>query len=96
MSATAPTVFLVLEDGIDARPIEDALPAATRIQPVSLNADRRPLALEGVANAALVIVGCVHEPSRAAAATSQSAFESARTAEALEMTSIAIQAAHST
>jgi hypothetical protein len=56
MSASAPTVLLVLEDGIDARPIADALPAGTRIQPVSLKPDGRPMPLEGASDAALVIV----------------------------------------
>jgi pilus assembly protein CpaE len=65
MSTSAPTVFLVLEEGIDARPIEEALPAGTRIEPATLKPDRGPLSLDGASNAALVIVGCVHHSDRA-------------------------------
>jgi Flp pilus assembly CpaE family ATPase len=64
MSASAPKVLLVLEEGIDARPIEEALPPGTRVQPASLRPDLRA-APEGISDAALVIVGCVHSSDRA-------------------------------
>jgi pilus assembly protein CpaE len=65
VSASAPTVFLVLEEGIDPRPIEEALPPGTRVQPTNLKGDRRAVPLEGASDAALVIVGCVQHSESA-------------------------------
>jgi pilus assembly protein CpaE len=66
MSALAPKVFLVLEDGLDPRPIEDALPRGTRIQPARLpEADHGPLPLGDAADAELFVVACAAASERA-------------------------------
>src|SRR5438270_6252307 len=65
MSGLAPNVLLVLEEGLDARPIEEALPRGTHIQAARLpDAAHPPLPLADI-TAELVIVGCAHEPDRA-------------------------------
>jgi pilus assembly protein CpaE len=66
MSARPPKVFLVLEEGIDARPIEEALPTGTRVQPAVLPKDDAGLVpLGDAAGAELLLVACAHYPDRA-------------------------------
>jgi pilus assembly protein CpaE len=65
MSGLVLNVLLVLEDGLDARPIEEALPRGTRIQTARLPDAQQPaLALADI-TAELVLVGCAREPDRA-------------------------------
>jgi pilus assembly protein CpaE len=65
MTGPAPNVLLVLEDGVDARPIEDALPKGTHIQAARLpDADHPALPLKGV-SAELVLIACAGEAERA-------------------------------
>jgi pilus assembly protein CpaE len=66
MSASAPKVFLVLEDGLDPRPIEEAFPRGTRIHPARLpDADHAPMPLGDAADAELVVVACESASERA-------------------------------
>jgi pilus assembly protein CpaE len=66
MNAPAPKIFLVLEDGLDPRPIEDALPRGTRIQPARLpEADHGTMPLDGAADAELLVVACAAASDRA-------------------------------
>jgi pilus assembly protein CpaE len=66
MSAMAPKVFLVLEDGLDPKPIEEAFPRGTRIQPARLpDNEHVPLPLGDAADAELVVVACATAPDRA-------------------------------
>jgi pilus assembly protein CpaE len=66
MSARPPKVFLVLEEGIDTRPIEEALPPGTRIQPATLPKDDTGLLPLGDAgDAQLLLVACAQYPDRA-------------------------------
>jgi pilus assembly protein CpaE len=66
MSASAPKVFLVLEDGLDPRPIEEALPRGTRIQPARLpEADHGQLPLGDADDAELLVVACAAASDRA-------------------------------
>jgi pilus assembly protein CpaE len=65
MTGRGPNVLLVLEDGVDGRPIEDALPKGTHIQATRLpDASQSPLALREL-SAELVLVGCARESDRA-------------------------------
>jgi pilus assembly protein CpaE len=65
MTGLAPNVLLVLEDGLDARPIEEALPKGARIHAARLpDATRPPLPLRDI-SAELVLVGCAREGERA-------------------------------
>jgi pilus assembly protein CpaE len=65
MTGPGPNVLLVLEDGLDARPIEEALPRGSRIQAARLpDADQPALPLRDI-KAELVLVGCEHEHDRA-------------------------------
>jgi pilus assembly protein CpaE len=65
MTAPAPNVLLVLEDGLDARPIEEALPQGSRIHAARLpDATRPPLPLREL-SAELVLVCCAREAERA-------------------------------
>lgn len=66
MNGRAPKVFLAVEDGVDRRPIEDALPRGTHVEPARLpHADQSPLPLAKAADAELVIVACAAESERA-------------------------------
>jgi pilus assembly protein CpaE len=66
MSAPTPRVFLVLEEGIDVRPIEEALPPGTRIQPAGLPEEEKgALPLGEAAGAELLLVACAQYPDRA-------------------------------
>jgi pilus assembly protein CpaE len=65
MTRNGPNVLLVLEDGVDAKPIQEALPQGTHIQAARLpDASQPPLALREL-SAELVLVGCAREPDRA-------------------------------
>jgi pilus assembly protein CpaE len=65
--AIAPNVLLVVENGLDARPIEEALPRGTRIQAARLPDAAHPaLPLRDV-SAELVLVACAHEADQALA-----------------------------
>ena len=65
MTGLGPNVLLVLEDGLDARPIEEALPKGTRVQAARLpGADQPALPLRDI-SAQLVLVGCADESERA-------------------------------
>ena len=67
MTGLAPNVLLVLEDGVDARPIEEALPQGTHIQAARLpDADHPALPLKDV-TAELVLVACEQEAEQALA-----------------------------
>jgi len=66
MNGRAPKVFLAVEDGVDRRPIEDALPRGTHVEPARLpHADESPLPLAKAGDAELVIVACAAESERA-------------------------------
>jgi len=66
MNAPAPKVFLVVEDGLDPAPIEEALPRGTRIQPARLpEGDHGPLPLGDAADAELLVVACAAASDRA-------------------------------
>jgi pilus assembly protein CpaE len=65
MTGAAPNVLLVLEDGLDARPIEEALPRGSRIQAARLpDASHPALPLKDV-TAELVLVACEQEADQA-------------------------------
>jgi len=65
MSSSPPSVLLVLEDGLDTRPIEEALPRGSRVQAARLpDADHPALPLRDI-KAELVLVGFQREPERA-------------------------------
>ena len=53
MNAPEPKVFLAVEDGVDPRPIEEALPRGTNVEPARLT-----LPLGDAADAELVVVAC--------------------------------------
>jgi len=75
MSAQAPKVLVVLEDGLDRRPIEEALPRGTRLQAASLAEAQGSVPLGDAADAELLVVAC--------AAASDSALELIQTARRL-------------
>jgi pilus assembly protein CpaE len=65
MSAAAHKVFLAVEDGLDPRPIEEALPRGTRIEPARLpDADQAPLSLGNAGDAELVVIVCARASER--------------------------------
>jgi pilus assembly protein CpaE len=65
MTRAAPSVLLVLEDGVDARPIEDALPHGTRIQAAHLPDENHPALRLRDVTAELVLVACEQEAEQA-------------------------------
>jgi pilus assembly protein CpaE len=65
MTRPTPKVFLAFEDGLDLRPIEDALPVGTRVEPTSLGENGNGSLLAEAADAELVVVACAGESQRA-------------------------------
>jgi pilus assembly protein CpaE len=66
MTALAPKVLLVLEEGLDRNPIERALPPGTRIQPAVLpQGGDGQLPLPDASDAELLLVGCSNDSERA-------------------------------
>jgi pilus assembly protein CpaE len=58
MSAQAPKVLVVFEDGLDRQPIEEALPRGTRLQAASLAEAHGSVPLSDAADAELLVVAC--------------------------------------
>jgi pilus assembly protein CpaE len=65
MTSPGPKVFLAFEDGLDPRPIEDALPRGTRVEPTRLAEDGNGPLLAEAADAELVVVACDGDSQRA-------------------------------
>jgi pilus assembly protein CpaE len=65
MTSPAPKVFLAFEDGVDPRPIEDALPRGTRVEPTRLGENGNGKLLASAADAELVVVACDGDSQRA-------------------------------
>jgi pilus assembly protein CpaE len=59
MTRSDAKILLVLEDGLDAAPIEEALPAGTRVQSARLNGSRLPL--KDASDADLMLVACASD-----------------------------------
>jgi pilus assembly protein CpaE len=58
-------IFLVVEDGLDPRPIEEALPQGARVESAWLGERHGRVPLAGAADAELVVVACVSDSAQA-------------------------------
>lgn len=66
MSAPGAKILLVLEDGLDARPIEDAMPQGTRVQSARLSGgEHGRFPLGEAADSELLVVACASESEHA-------------------------------
>jgi pilus assembly protein CpaE len=65
MTAAPAKILLVLEDGLDAAPIEEALPDGTRVQSARLNGEHGRLPLKDAAEAELLLVACASDGDHA-------------------------------
>jgi PleD family two-component response regulator len=65
MSAQAPKVLVVFEDGLDRTQIEEALPRGTRLQAASLAEAHGSVSLSDAADVELLVVACSAASDRA-------------------------------
>jgi pilus assembly protein CpaE len=67
VSSVALKILLVVEDGVDSAPIEDALPAGARVTKTTLNGGGQawPGLRAAAAEAELLILGCSHQEAEA-------------------------------